>query len=319
MLAPTSERLHGEGSEAELASASARIYVEWLAELGEGVAGEVAYSAHGTLVLAFSEEEGAQLRGLPGQWLAPAEARRLEPALSERILGAMYLPGDHQVDNRRLFQALLEAVLRAGVQVRAGTTVVGLLVRSGRAAGVAFADGSELEAGAVVNAAGAWAGLLGGEAAQLAPTRPVRGQIVCLRGAPGLLRHVIRSPRGYLVPRASGEVLVGSTTEDTGYDKSVTPAALRRLLRAAQVMVPGLEAASFVEAWAGLRPDTPDHLPILGSTNIENLFVATGHFRNGILLAPITAEILTGWLLRGKPPIAADDLLPERFTQETRR
>src|SRR3989338_6573653 len=150
-----------------------------------------------------------------------------------------------------------------------------------------------------------------------APVRPVRGQMLALEAAPDFLRHVVRSPRGYLVPRGGGRLLVGSTMEDAGYDKSVTPSGLRGLLAAAVEIAPGAAGLPFVEAWAGLRPDTPDHLPILGATDIKNYFVATGHFRNGILLAPLTAELMTEAILNRKPRLALAPFSPLRLAETT--
>ncbi len=312
MLAPTSE--HAQASaETELAAASAALYPGWVARLEERVKEPLGYRSEGTLVVAFSADEAAQLAALPGEALTPEQARQREPALNEKLVAARFLPGDRQVDNRRLLQALLVAAVAAGVEFRAGAPVAEWWIESEQMRGVRTAAGEKLEAGAVVNALGCWAGTVPRLGARFAPVRPVRGQMLALTAAPDFLRHVVRSPRGYLVPRASGRLLVGSTMEDAGYDKSVTPAGLRGLLAAAVEIAPGVASLPFSDAWAGLRPDTPDHLPILGATGIKNYFVATGHFRNGILLAPITAELMTEVILNRKPRLALKPFSPRRF------
>ncbi|MGH9862930.1 MAG: glycine oxidase ThiO [Candidatus Acidiferrales bacterium] len=312
MLAPSGEFVL-QDQQTRLARASAALYPEWLARLRELSSIDVGHRTEGTLQLAFSEAEARELDALPGERISGAEARRLEPALSENVAAAVYLRDDHQVDNRRLLEALVEAAGRAGVVFRTGVEVRELLIESGRARGVRTAEGTVLEAGAVVNAAGSWAGTWGEAARRLAPTRPVRGQMLAVRGEASFLRHIVRSPRGYIVPRDDGRLLLGSTMEDAGYDKSVTPEALRRLLAGAREIVPAVAALPYESAWAGLRPDTPDHLPILGATDIENFFIATGHFRNGILLAPITAKLMTEVILGRPPSISLEPFSPLRF------
>ncbi|MGH9778294.1 MAG: glycine oxidase ThiO [Candidatus Acidiferrales bacterium] len=319
MLAPTSEAGHGADGAlppplAQLATASAALYPEWLERLPGSAKLDVGYRTEGTLDVAFTNEEAATLKGLPGEWLMAAEAWRLEPALSERIVAAVRLPHDVQVDNRRLFAALLEAARAAGVRFRAGT-VAEPAIEGARAAGVRTSEGELVAAGIVVNAAGCWASQLGEHGRRLTPTRPVRGQMIALRGdaEKSLLRHVVRSPRGYILPRADGRLVCGSTTENAGYDKSLTPGGLRQLLSAAIELVPAAASLPFADAWAGLRPDSPDHLPILGATDIENYFVATGHYRNGILLAPITAQLVGDVVLGCKPQISLESFSPLRF------
>jgi len=316
MLAPTSEHAHA-GAEAELCAASARLYPAWIDKLEGRIQEPLGYRREGTLLVAFSQEEAAALDALPGEALAAREARQREPALAGNLVTARFLPDDFQVDNRRLLEALLVAAVSSGVEFRAGTPVAEWWIESGRARGARAGAGERLEAGAVVNALGCWAGTVPPHGARYAPVRPVRGQMLALQAPADFLRHVVRSPRGYLVPRGDGRLLVGSTMEDAGYDKSVTPAGLRGLLRAAVEIVPGAGALPFVEAWAGLRPDTPDHLPILGATDIKNYFVATGHFRNGILLAPLTAELVADVILHRQPRLALEPFSPLRFAETT--
>ncbi len=318
MLAPTSEAGHGPDGElppplATLAAASAELYPEWLERLGTNKLA-VGYRTEGTIDVAFTEAEAETLKLLPGEPLTPAEARRLEPALSHRVVAAVLLTRDVQVDNRRLLATLLEAARSAGVQFRIGTRVVEVTIEGGRATGVRTAEGERVSAGLVVNAAGCWASKLGEHGRRLTPTRPVRGQMVALQGpeASGP-RHVVRSPRGYILPRADGRLVIGSTSENAGYDKSLTPAGLRQILSAGIELVPAAASLPFADAWAGLRPDTPDHLPILGATDVENFFVATGHYRNGILLAPVTAQLVGDAILGQEPSLSLEPFSPLRF------
>ena len=312
MLAPTSEHHQHPAMEA-LVSAGSALYPRWLSSLCQLCPLDVGHRTEGTLVVAFSEQDFADLTGLPGERLTAAELRRLEPALSDRISSGVYLKNDQQVDNRRLLDSLWQAATRAGVGLRPRTEVRALLSASGRVTGVQIADKSRMEADFVVDAAGAWAGQLGEAAARLAPTRPVRGQMLSLRAEPAPVRHVVRSPRAYILPRASGRLVIGSTMEDAGFDKSVTPAGLAGLLAGAREILPTSAQCAFEEAWAGLRPDTPDHLPILGATDMEKLYVATGHFRNGILLAPITARLLADGILGRTTSIPLEPFSPLRF------
>ena len=316
MLAPTSEHVHAPG-EAELAAASAALYPQWVGHLSERTGLEVGYRREGTLLVAFDPAEASHLNSLLGEGLTAEQARRLEPLLSERLLAARFLPGDLQVDNRRLLQALITAATRAGVHFQSQTAVGELRLASGRAVGVRTTAGENLDAGAVVNALGCWAGCLPLVGPRLTPTRPVRGQMIAVRADPGSLRHVIRSQRAYIVPRGEadqgGRLLLGSTMEDAGFDKSVTPSGLRGILAGAGEIAPALAALPFAEAWAGLRPDSPDHLPILGATDIPGYFVATGHFRNGILLAPITAQLLADVILGRPPRLSLEPFSPLRF------
>lgn len=312
MVAPTAEHIHAPG-EAELAAASAALYPTWVGELEKRTKLRLGYRGEGTLLVAFDPQEAAYLSAVPGEALTAAEARRLEPALSERLLGARFLAADRQVDNRRLLAALVKAATEAGVEFRPQTPAAKWRSDSGRALGVRTAAGDTLEAGAVVNALGCWAGQLPPLGSRLTPTRPVRGQMLALQAPPDFLRHVVRSMRAYIVPRSDGRLLLGSTMEDAGYDKSVTVSGLRGILAGAVEIAPGLAGLPFLEAWAGLRPDTPDHLPVLGATDVRNYFVASGHFRNGILLAPITAELVGDSILGRQPRLSLEPFDPLRF------
>jgi glycine oxidase len=316
MLAPTSEAVEAPAM-VSLATSSAALYPSWVAQLADQTSIDVGYRREGTLLVATSEAEAEAWRHLPGEFMRGTEVRELEPALSAQIQAAFYLPSDHQVDNRRLMQALLKVVNQSGGEVLSGLPVSQLMTAGGRATGVTLADGTPLAGGAVVNAAGCWAGQLAAVGPRLSPTRPIRGQMVMLKdtaisGRP-LVRHVVRSPRAYIVPRAGGNLLIGSTTEDAGYEKKVTARGIAGLLAGGMEMAPELRRLPFVEAWAGLRPDSPDHLPILGATDLENYFVATGHFRNGILLAPITAKLVAEVILGQSPSLELEPFSPLRF------
>jgi glycine oxidase len=249
--------------------------------------------------------------GLPAEALRINEARKIEPALNPAARAAVWLPEEGWVDNRALTRAVLAAATACGAEIRTGMPVRSVVLAEGTCSGV-VASGQTLKAGHVVIAAGSFsAGIAGVE--RYAPTRPVRGQMVALRSPSVRLDHVLRSERGYLVPRDDGRILAGSTLEHVGFEKAVTPAGLQLILAAATELVPSLEEAAVIDTWSGLRPDTPDHLPILGPTDVRGLWIATGHYRNGILLAPITAQLICEWIVSGATTIAAEAFSPLRF------
>jgi glycine oxidase len=307
MLSPLAEA-NGPGPFLDLLLAAREMYPAYAAALVAETGTDVGYADAGTLYLALREEDEAELgerwawqsaAGLPLERLTAEEARRLEPAVSPSVRMALRFPGDHQVDSRALGRALADAAARAGAEVRAGVEAVRLLRESGRATGVACADGTRVRAGAVVLAGGAWAGRMQGLPRPL-PVEPVHGQLLALETMPPLFRHVVDSPRCYLVPRACGRVIAGATVERTGERKAVTPWGLRRLIDGAVEIAPALEHAPLAEAWSGLRPGTPDGFPILGpDPEMPNLVYAAGHYRNGILLAPLTGERVGALLSRG--------------------
>lgn len=236
--------------------------------------------------------------------LLPVELRNLEPALHARGYSAYLIAGENSVDPELLMQAALLAARNAGVEIR-GETPVQRMTSNGAQVEVTTANDHFL-ARAAVNCQGAWSG---------APVRPIKGQMLYLLPQnPELLNHVVRAPEVYLMPRSSGKVLVGATVEDLGYDKTVVPQTIQELHRVAAQFVPELDSAPVIASWAGLRPGTPDDLPILGRTEARGVFIASGHFRNGILLAPITAVIMAD-LIAGKD--AALDIAafaPARFS-----
>jgi len=279
----------------------------------------VGYLPCGVMMVAFNEAEATRLAatvtwqkamGLRADLLDGNRARALEPQLSGAAVSVAHFPDDHQVDTRLLVRALQVAAARAGAIFRSGH-VRGVLSSGGRATGVDL-DGEALEARAVVIAAGAWSGLIQG--AQVAPRvlRPMRGQVVQLMTRLPSLTRVLASERGYLVPRLDGRVVAGSTMELVGFEKQVTAGGLHHILSNAIALCPALEQAPVQEMWAGLRPYTEDLLPILGPGPMEGLFLATGHLRNGILLLPITAQVISQLVLGERPSV---DLHPFRYNR----
>ncbi len=308
-----------------LGRASLALYPEFITAVEDASGRKVGYRAEGTLEVLFAGGAERELStlialhhglGLPTEPLRLEEAHRLEPALSREARAVALLPYEGSVDNRLLTDAVLAAAARQGVAIRAGAEVTSLLREASRCAGV-VAGGEKLRASHVVLAAGCYSGGIEG-LSRYAPTRPVRGQMAALRSARVELRRVLRSGRGYVVPRNDGRLIVGSTLENAGFEKRLTPAGLAAILSAALELAPELADAAVVETWCGLRPDTPDHLPVLGPTDIEGLVVATGHYRNGILLAPVTAKLIREWLTEQRTSVAWEGFSPLRFAAAKR-
>jgi glycine oxidase len=269
-----------------LAIASARMYPEFAHELQDESGVDVDLREQGTLL--FPPPEHIHERpGFTTESLVPAPLAQLEPALTGVNRRVIFLR-ERSVDPRALVSAALKAAKHRDADISSGTTVTELLLSDGRVAGIRT-DKTTYATPVVVNCAGAWAGDL---PPHHFPTRPVKGQMLAVVGAKPGLQHVIRAPEVYLVPRSDGRILIGATVEEAGYDKRTDAETIRRLHQAAIDLVPALKAARVLEAWAGLRPGTPDDLPILGATATPGYFVATGHFRNGILLAPVTAHVM---------------------------
>ncbi len=245
--------------------------------------------------------------------LSDAELAELEPLIARR--GRAYLLPECSVDPRKLASVLEKAARALGVDFVTGTPVKEVAVLAGRATGVRTAK-SFYPAAAVVNCAGAWAALMQPFGV---PTRPVKGQMVCVvpkRDAlnPGpLIRHVVRTPDVYIIPRGDGRMLLGATLEEAGFDKRVDPDTVQRLHQAAITVVPEIAQMRIHDAWAGLRPGTPDGLPILGATSLKGYYAATGHYRDGIMLAPVTALLMTQLLTGHKPEFDLHAFSPQRF------
>ena len=291
-----------------LATASARLYPEFAHELHVESGVNVDLRDQGTIL--FPPPEHVYERsGFTLSSLLPAPVAELEPALAEPNRPAFYLE-ERSVDPRALTAAAFKSAKNRGVDFSSGDPVTAVDLSDGRATGVTTTKTS-FPAEKVVNCAGAWSGQIPPHAF---PTRPVKGQMLCLvMPSRTLLKHVIRSPEAYLIPRSDGRLLVGATVEEAGFDKRTDPATIQRLHRAAVALVPQLANAKILEDWAGLRPGTPDALPILGETATPGYFVATGHFRDGILLAPITAEVMADVIAGRTPEHDLTPFSPARF------
>ncbi|MEV6169805.1 glycine oxidase ThiO [Streptomyces sp. NPDC051954] len=329
MLAAVTELHYGEQTLLGLNLASARRYPDFAAELTELTGHDLGYRRCGTLAVALDADDRAELRelhalqresGLESEWLSGRECRRLEPMLAPSVRGGLRVDGDHQIDPRRLARALVTACERAGVVFHRSWAERLSVVRE-RAAGVVTRDGHAVSAGQVVLAGGSLSGQLAGVPDDvLPPVRPVKGQVLRLtvpeRYAPFLSRTVRAMVRGshvYLVPRESGELVVGATSEELGWDTTVTAGGVYELLRDAHELVPGITELPLTETRAGLRPGSPDNAPLLGPTELPGLLLATGHYRNGVLLTPVTGDAMAHALTTGELPDVARPFTPKRF------
>jgi len=308
MLAPVGELSFGEPELLELTLAAARLYPEFVAELeaASGIATD--YERLGALHVALDRDEAAQLRRvhdlqrsleLEAEWLPPRKCRDLEPGLTPAFHGGVFAAGEGAVDPRALAQALHAAVVAEGGEVHEGTEVVDGIFEGERLAGVRTATGAELRADTVVLATGAWSGAAEWLPEQARPpVRPVKGQVLELRRRDDEppAHYILASERVYLVPRPDGRLIVGATVEEMGFDTAVTAGGVHELLREAYRLLPDVAEMELLDAVAGLRPGTPDNLPIVGPGAIEGLVLATGHYRNGILLAPLAAQAVADHL-----------------------
>lgn len=321
MLAATLEAEPGEEAMIGLARWSQSLWPDWAARLSRAAGTGVGYRDEGTVHLAVGRDELTALHhrlrylrrlGLPVEWCEAAPLRDREPALSPDVLGGIASPADHQVDPREVVAALQAALAAAGVRVESGVAVEAV-ERDGDGWRVVRADGATERARHVVLAAGAWSGALAGWPAQ--PVRPAKGQALVLQMDPAapLLRQVVWGSGIYLVPRADGRLYVGATVEDRGFDLRPTAGGVLSLLQAAWRILPGVEELPVVELVTGLRPRSRDDLPIVGACG-DGLHVATGHHRNGILLAPATAELVAAGILGRSLPIDDAPFRPGRFT-----
>jgi glycine oxidase len=334
MLAAVTELHFGEETLLGLNLASARRYPDFAAELTEASGQDLGYRRSGTLAVALDADDRAHLRelhalqvrsGLESEWLSGRECRRLEPMLAPGVRGGLRVDGDHQIDPRRLAAALVTACERAGV-VMHRTWAERLTVVRERATGVVAADGTGLGAGQVVLAGGSLSGRLAGVPDDVVPpVRPVKGQVLRLtvpgRYAPFLhrtVRAVVRGSHVYLVPRENGELVVGATSEELGWDTTVTAGGVYELLRDAHELVPGITELPLTETRAGLRPCSPDNAPLLGPSALDGLLLATGHHRNGVLLTPVTGDVMAHVLTTGELPAEARPFTPLRFGASAR-
>jgi glycine oxidase len=325
MLAAAVETEPGEEALLALALESQRLWPGFCRALEAASGISVEYRSEGTLVLALNRDDAEHLRhsfafqtrlGLPLEWLNGAEACRREPHLKPGIAAAVFSPNDHQVENRRLGQALVVACRNAGVGLFEHCSVRAVVIERGRVIGVETGRGRD-PADVTILAAGAWSREIGGvPPAHLPPVRPIKGQMLALtmdRAAP-LVRHVIWLPGGgYLVPRCDGRLVVGGTVEERGFDEALTAGGMLALIEAAWRALPAVEDLPIAETWVGFRPGSRDDAPMLGPSAIDGLVIATGHHRNGILLTPVTAQAISRFVLTGRLPDGLSPFSPQRF------
>jgi glycine oxidase len=326
-LAPVTESHFGEEKLLQLNLAAAEAYPAVAAELEEESGQPVGYQRCGALALALDRDDVEELKrlesfqrslGLEVEWLLPGGCRELEPGLSTACAGGLWAASEGQVDPRMLTTALAAAAERAGASIHQGEKVTSARIEGERITGVETEYGTRYSAGQIVLAAGSWSGQLDWlpEDAR-PPVRPVKGQLLRLRAlddAP-LCRRLVRSPHVYLVPHTSGRVIVGATSEERGFDTTVTAGAVHELLREAYRLLPDIAELELEEAIAGLRPGTPDNAPIIGRGALDGLLLATGHYRNGILLAPVTGDAIAALLVGETPPVPLDACAPDRFVR----
>ena len=324
MLSPQSEALE-PGPFFDLCMASRRMYPGFAREV-EALSGfKVNYRRDGTLLVATTRQERRELErlyraqksmGLPTSRLGGEKLHACVTGLSSRINEGLFIPGDHSVDNERLSAAVALACARLGVEIRAGTTATEIILQKDRVARLRLTEdgggGRTVSAEQYVLAAGCWSAELVRPLGTKLPMRPCLGQMMEFE-APRALPLVVRAGHAYLVPRSDRRIVVGTTSEYVGFEKGVTARGLRSLLEGALKIIPAFDQYIFLRAWSGLRPDTADHLPILGRGEISNLIFAAGHFRNGILLAPITARLISELILDGTPSRSLEAFRPGRF------
>ena len=314
-----------------LASESLRLYPDFVRAIEDESGMSVSFAANGAFEI-FTGPEGVTHRdrliaqyqdlGLSAELISTDAAASREPTLNPNSAAIAWLPNEATVDPRLLIDATLTAAKKRGVEMISGRAVTALLGNHRECTGV-LAGGQEIFAKHVVIAAGSFCARIDAsksgspiDLSRYAPTYPVRGQMLALRRSEFHLTHVLRSDHGYVVPRADGRIIAGSTLENVGFNKETTQEGLRKILDAAVALAPALAGAEIVESWAGLRPGSPDQLPIIGPTDIPGLLIATGHYRNGILLAPVTAKLICSWIVEGKTNFNAQRFSPLRFSAE---
>jgi len=302
ILSPAPENA-GMISTVQLGRASLQLYPEFVAAVEEMSGQTVGYRARGTLEALFSTDAQEQLStiialhhglGLKAEPVSAEDAREMEPALSPELEVAVFRPDEASVDNRALTKVVLTAAERSGVKTFAASSVQSIVRDGGRCAGL-LVDGEKVQSRWAIIAAGCCSAEIEG-AAHYAPVRPAKGQMIALRAEGFSIERVLWSDHVYLVPRNDGRILAGATVEYVGFEKKVTLGGLQKIVTAALQLAPALADAQVAETWAGLRPDAPDHLPIIGPTDLDGLLIATRHFRSGILLAPITAQLIREWI-----------------------
>jgi len=332
MLAACCEAEPGEDALVALGRESQARWPAFAAELLKTSGIDVELRTEGTLVVALTADDQARLHhhlahqkklGLPLEWISAAETRRREPHLAGKLAGAVWSPEDHQVDNRKLAAGLRIAAEAAGATVHERTPVKEISFAGGRADGVVLGDGTKVPADVVVLAAGAWSRTIGGLTPELRPpVRPIKGQMLSLKmdAAAPLMTHVIWAPGVYMVPRNDGRLIVGATVEEKAFDMSLTAGGLLTLLEAAWRTIPAIEELPIDEMWVGHRPGSRDDAPIVGPGPAQGLIYATGHHRNGILLAPVTIDAVAKLVLEGAldpaiRPFGIDRFAPPRAAE----
>jgi len=328
MLAAGLEAEPGEQALLALNRASQGLWPDFAAELENWAAMPVFLRQEGTLMLALTRDDAARLKfnfefqrslGIDLEWLSGTEARRREPYLSPHLAAAIFSPGDHQVENRALVEALRRAFTKAGGTLHEGMKVDAIEIANGHVVGVRLPRHVHA-ADIVVLAAGAWSNEIGGIPPELRPpVRPVKGQMVALRMDPSapLLRHVVWAAKAYVAPRTDGRLVIGATVEERGFDAAMTAGGVLALLEGAWRAIPGIEDLPIDEMWCGFRPGSRDDAPVLGPTGIDGLVYATGHYRNGILLTPITARAISHYILSGEVEDAMRPFTLDRFKVRT--
>jgi glycine oxidase len=324
MLAPNAET-NADDAFFRLCTASNELYPQFAAELLDETGIDIELDSTGTVSAAFGDNDEAALlakfewqraAGIPVERLTTQAIRALEPQISPQVRFGLFYPNDWQVENRKLVSALRRYCELNGVELAENTEIIDLVVENGAVMGALTSFGT-IRSQQTVIASGAWAGtLVKDRFPGLGNVKPIRGQMISLSGDGLPLKHVIYSPNGYLVPRGDGRILVGATVEDVGFSKEVTPQAIESLRAAALEIIPALVNFDIKEAWAGLRPYADEGLPLIGRIpDLENAIIATGHFRNGILLAPLTARMVAYQLLEGSAPAYMSAFAPGPATE----
>ena len=305
-----------------LGKASMSLYPQFVARVEEISGQEVGFRAKGTVDALFSRDAARELSthvalhhgwGLRAEAISAVDARELEPALSPELEAAVLRPDEASVDNRALTQAVLAAARKSGAEIFAHREVRGIWREKQRCAGLLF-ENEKVSANWTIIAAGSFSASIAG-VGTYAPVRPAKGQMVSLRAERLKIERVLWSDKIYLVPRNDGRILAGATVEYVGFDRKVTAGPLAKVLSGAIELAPDLAHARVEETWAGLRPDSPDHLPILGPADIDGLMIATGHFRSGILLTPITARLIREWITEQRVSVDWERFSPLRFVE----
>lgn len=330
MLAPLAELEPDEDALRCFALASQHRWPTLARELRDATGIDVELDTTGTLIVALEPDDVARLQplirqhrelGLDSRWMSAEEARKTEPLLSPQVVGALYCPQDVQVSNRRLVEALRVAAEAAGVTLIEGSHVQEIGIRDGQVRSLTLREGAAdsvprtLPCDAVLLCAGAWSRSLDGLGELRPPVRPVRGQMIALRSLPEapLPLHVLRGPEAYLVPKRDGRLVIGATSEEKGFEAGLTAGGMLQLLRGAWEMLPLVWEMPVIETWSGFRPGSRDNAPLLGAAGAEGLWMATGHYRNGIQQAPLTIESVANAILDGRLPAIAAPFRADRF------